>query len=141
MLWFCQMSLHLCAAILHQGSWQCLTAIQRGLKASRGDTTAPCTSKYYISLMPVGNIFESALAVLFMSYFLPSCCFLSGIFYLSLCINSSLSRLSLQCIFLIIKTSHMTVPTGNQKHRIQLVEVFLNKKKEKVLNILEVPEN
>ena len=67
MLCFCWMSLHFCAAILQQESLQCLTAIQRGLKASGGDTTAPCTSKYYISLTPVGNISQSSLAVLFVS--------------------------------------------------------------------------
>lgn len=69
-LCFCLMSLHLCAAILRQGSWQCLTAIQRGLKATGGDITAPCTSKYYIRLIPVGNRPESPFAVLFVSLFL-----------------------------------------------------------------------
>lgn len=62
------MSLHLCAAILHQGRWQYLTAIQRGLKASGGDTDAPCISKYYSSLVPLGNISASPLAVLFVSF-------------------------------------------------------------------------
>lgn len=75
------------------GSWRCLTAIQRGLKASGGDTAAPCTSKYYISLDPGGNISESPLAGLFVSFPLvsPSC--------LSLLPASSLSTSAQICLW------------------------------------------
>lgn len=44
-----------------------MTAIQRGLKASGGDTAGPCISKYCISLDPKGTVFERPLAVLFVS--------------------------------------------------------------------------
>ena len=64
---FCGTSLRSCAATRHRGTGPCLTAIQRGLKASGGDTAGPCTSKYYISPAPRGKhlreSFSSAICV------------------------------------------------------------------------------
>lgn len=66
------MSPRFCAATLHPGSWYCLTAIQRGLKASGGDTAGPCISKYCSGLDPTGTIFQSPLVLLFVSFLLIS---------------------------------------------------------------------
>lgn len=49
-----------------------MTAIQRGLKASGGDTAGPCISKYCSSLDPTGTIFQSPLVLLFVSFLLIS---------------------------------------------------------------------